>query len=138
MAKQYFLFKSEPHTYSLSDLKKDQTTNWNNVRNFQARNTLRECKKGDVALIYHSGDERAVVGTALITGAPYADLDPKKKGDWVQVDLKFGKAFGAPISLATLKAHPKLKNLPLIKQSRLSCMKISDAEFELILELGNP
>ena len=132
----YFLLKTEPGTYSFETLAQEKKTNWDHVRNFQARNILRECEKGDYALIYHSGNEISVVGLAQVYQENYPDPDPKKAGDWVQIDLKFVKSFKTPVPLATIKATPGLKNLPLIKQSRLSCMRVADKEFEILLKLG--
>lgn len=131
----YWLFKSEPETYSFQTLKADKKTVWNGVRNYQARNFLRECAKGDLALIYHSGKERAIVGIARITKEGYVELDPKKPGDWVQLDIAY-KAELEPITLETIKSTPALKSLPLIKQSRLSCMPVGEKEFKLIAKMG--
>jgi predicted RNA-binding protein with PUA-like domain len=133
---QFWLFKSEPETYSFETLIKEKKTAWNGVRNFQARNFLRECQKGEFALIYHSGKEKAVVGIAKITKAGYAELDPKKAGDWVQLDLAPALKLKTPVSLAQIKTTAALKNLMLIKQSRLSCMPVGEKEFKVILELG--
>ena len=132
----YWLLKSEPSVYSIDQLKKDKKTNWDHVRNYQARNVLNACKKGDLALIYHSNDERSVVGIAKVLKEAYPDLDPEHKGDWVQIDVGFLLKLNTPIPLSTLKTHASLKNLPLIKQSRLSCMPIQTKEFETILKLG--
>jgi predicted RNA-binding protein with PUA-like domain len=131
----YWLFKSEPDTYSFQTLKKEKKTVWNGVRNFQARNFLKLCKKGDLALIYHSGKERAVVGLARITKEGYPELDPKKPGEWVQIDIAYESELN-PVTLETLKKTPALKSLMLIKQSRLSCMPVGQNEFETILKLG--
>jgi predicted RNA-binding protein with PUA-like domain len=140
MAKQnpsHWLFKSEPQTYSFSQLLKDKKTNWNGVRNFQARNFLKEAQVGDLALIYHSGDERAVVGIAKVVRAAYPDPDPEKKGDWVQLDLAPVERLERPVSLAEIKSEPGLADLLLIKQSRLSCMPVTAKHFQLILRLGS-
>jgi predicted RNA-binding protein with PUA-like domain len=131
-----FLLKTEPGTYSFETLAKEKKTNWNGVRNFQARNVLKECAKGDYALIYHSGDEKSVVGLAIISKDAYPDIDPKKPGDWVQVDLKYALKFKEPVTLATIKSTPALKALPLIKQSRLSCMEVTQKDFESLLKMG--
>src|SRR4051794_8652540 len=88
MSLSYWLLKTEPSTYSFQDLLREQRTNWNGVRNFQARNYLKTFQKHDLALIYHSGDEKAVVGIAKIIEEAYPDPDPKKAGEWVQVGLK--------------------------------------------------
>jgi predicted RNA-binding protein with PUA-like domain len=131
-----WLFKSEPETYSFDTLLSEKKTAWNGVRNFQARNFLRECKKGELALIYHSGKSKSVVGVAKILGAPYAEVDKKKAGDWVQVDIGYHLAFKTPVPLSVLKSNAALKNLLLIKQSRLSCMPVTDSEFKTIVQLG--
>ena len=133
----HFLLKSEPSVYPIDQLKKDKKTNWDHVRNYQARNVLNACKKGDLALIYHSNDERAVVGVAKVVKEAYPDLDPEMKGDWVQIDVGFVLKLKTPVTLATLKSTASLKELPLIKQSRLSCMAIKAKEFETILKLGD-
>lgn len=132
----HWLFKSEPSVYSIDQLAKDKKTNWDHIRNYQARNFLREAKKNEFALIYHSNDERAVVGVAEIIKEAYPDLDPEHKGDWVQVDVRFRLKLKKAVPLSILKTNPNLKELALIKQSRLSCMKISKKEFETILKLG--
>lgn len=134
---QYWLFKSEPSTYSFAQLLSDGKTNWNGVRNFQARNFLLKVAPGDRALIYHSGDEKAVVGIARVIKGPYPDPDPKKKGDWVQIDLAPDKPLAMPVPLKTLKATPSLKDLLLIRHSRLSCMPVSEKHFETILKMGS-
>ena len=135
-AKRYFLFKSEPGTYSFETLAKEKKTNWNGVRNYQARNSLKTCNIGDYALIYHSGDEKAIVGISQITKDAYLDLDPKKPGEWLQVDLKFIKTFTNKVPLTLLKSSETLKNLPLLKQSRLSCMEILEKDFIEIMKMG--
>lgn len=132
----YWLFKTEPETYSIDQLSKDKKTNWNNVRNFQARNSLREAKKDDLALIYHSGDDKAVVGIARVVKEAYPDLDPEMAGDWVQIDLGFVEKLKTPVTLAELKKTKSLADLKLIKQSRLSCMPVSKAHFDLIVKMG--
>jgi len=135
MAKSYWLFKSEPETYSFADLVKDKKTSWNGVRNFQARNNLRIAAVGDLALIYHSGDDKAVVGIAEIVRTAYPDPD-EDGGDWSQVDIKPVKAFKKPVTLAEIKATKSLADMPLIKQSRLSCMPITAAHYQQLLKLG--
>jgi predicted RNA-binding protein with PUA-like domain len=132
----HWLFKTEPSTFSFETLAREKKTNWNGVRNFQARNFLREAKAGDLALIYHSGDDKAVVGIAEVTRAAYEDPDPDG-GDWVQVDIKHVRALGQPVALRTLKATPALKDLLLIKQSRLSVMPVTAAHYREILKLGD-
>ena len=131
----YWLLKTEPGTYSFENLLKDKKTNWNGVRNFQARNYLRTMATGDLALIYHSGDERAVVGVAKVVKAAYTDPDPDG-GDWVQVDLQPVQPMKTRIPLSQIKSTPTLKEMPLIRHTRLSCMPITSAHYETLLKLG--
>ena len=113
----YWLLKKEPQTYSFSQLLKDKKTNWDHIRNYQARNFLRQIKKGDIALIYHSGDDKAVVGISKVIKEAYPDIDPEG-GDWVQIDVAAERALVSPVPLKTIKATKALATLPLIKQSR--------------------
>ncbi len=136
MSQSYWLLKTEPETYRFSQLIRDGKTNWDHVRNFQARNYLRQAQVGDRALIYHSGADKAVVGIAEVVRAQYPDPDPEKAGDWVQIDLVPVEPLSRPISLAELKANPKLKDLILIKQSRLSVMPVTPAHYKIICQLG--
>jgi len=131
-----FLLKSEPEVYSIDRLMRDKKTNWDHVRNFQARNVLRSCKEGDLALIYHSNDDRAVVGVSRVVREAYPDPDPEHPGDWSQIDVAFVMKLNQPVTLAEIKKTPELAELPLIKQSRLSCMEIGKKEFEIILKMG--
>jgi predicted RNA-binding protein with PUA-like domain len=134
----HWLLKTEPETYSFLTLLKEGKTHWNDVRNFQARNFLRQIRIGDLALIYHSGDEKSVVGIARIVREAYPDIDPEddRPGDWVQVDLEAVEALPHSVSLATLKSDVTLKDLLLIRQSRLSVMPVTEKEYERILRLG--
>ncbi|MGE0615238.1 MAG: EVE domain-containing protein [Bacteriovoracia bacterium] len=133
----HWLFKTEPSTYSFADLVRDKRTAWNGIRNFQARNFLKQTRKGDLVLIYHSGDDKAVVGVAKILAEPYPEIDPTDpKGEWVQVDLSAVSSLKNPVALAEIKTTAKLKGLLMLKQSRLSAMPVSKAEFELISRLG--
>lgn len=132
----YWLLKTEPETYSFEQLLKDKKTPWNGVRNHQAKNNLNQMKPGDLALIYHSGENREVVGIAEVSRSAYPDPDPNRPGEWVQVDLKPAKALKNPVTLETLKSTATLKTLPLIKQSRLSVMPVTAAHYKTILKLG--
>ena len=114
---------------------KDKGTYWDGVRNYQARNNLRAMRKGDLVLFYHSVSEKAVVGVAKVTREAYAD-PTAKEGDWSMVDLKPIKAMAAPVTLAQIKAEPKLAGMGLLKQSRLSVSPLSTAEFKRVLQLG--
>lgn len=130
-----WLAKSEPETYSWDDFVDEGRTDWTGVRNFQARNNLRQMKAGDRVLFYHSGTGKCVVGIAEVVKAAYPDPtadDPQ----WVAVDLKPVKPLNEPVPLASIRYHPKLGNLPLIRQSQLSVMPLTKEEFETILGMG--
>ena len=137
MKPSYWLLKSEPAKYSFSQLQKDGKTNWDHVRNYQARNFLRAMKKGDLAVIYHSNEERSAVGIAQVVKEAYPDIEPDEpKADWVQIDIKPVEAFPLPVTLSRIKATPALKDIALIKQSRLSCMSISEGHFNILKKMG--
>jgi predicted RNA-binding protein with PUA-like domain len=133
---QHWLFKTEPETYSFAQLLKDGKTNWNGVRNFQARNFLMKAEKGDLALIYHSGDDKCVVGIAKVIKTAYPDPDPEKSGDWVQIDLAPVEKLNRSVTLKEIKATPALADILLIRQSRLSCMPVSQKHFETLVRMG--
>src|SRR6266436_9856664 len=131
----YWMVKQEPNTYSWNDFVRDGETDWTGVRNYQARNNLREMKAGDRVLFYHSGKDKAVVGLAEVVKAAYPDPtadDPQ----WVAVDLKPIKAFDAPVQLAAIRYDKRLSQLPLIRQSQLSVMPLTKDEFEAIVMMG--
>lgn len=127
--------KQEPEKYPWAQFVKDKGTYWDGVRNYQARNNLRAMRKGDLVLFYHSVSEKAVVGVAKVTREAYAD-PTAKEGDWSVVDLKPIKAMAAPVTLAQIKAEPKLAGMGLLKQSRLSVSPVSTAEFKRVLKMG--
>ena len=132
----YWLVKSDPDTYSFFDLVKDGSTSWDGVRNYAARNFLRGMKKGDEVLVYHSGGESSVVGLATVSKGPY--MDPTAENDtWTSVELKAGKKLKNPVALAQIKKEPVLKDISLIKISRLSVMPISKEHFTKILEMSS-
>lgn len=130
-----WMVKQEPEVYSWTDFVDDGRTDWTGVRNYQARNNLREMKSGDRVLFYHSGKDKAVVGIAEVVKAAYPDPtadDPQ----WVAVDLKPIKAFDAPVQLAAIRYDKRLSQLPLIRQSQLSVMPLTKDEFEAIVTMG--
>lgn len=133
---QYWLVKQEPDEYSWAQFVRDRGTAWTGVRNFQARNYLRAMKRGDRVLFYHSGSEKAVVGLARVSRTAYPD-PTAREGDWCGVDLAPVRPLAAPLSLDAIKAEPWLKDIPLVKQARLSVMPLTPAQFNRILELGN-
>ena len=132
---RYWLLKTEPTTYSFEKLVQQKKTHWDGVRNYQARNFLAEMKKDDLALIYHSGDDKAIVGLARVIREGYPDPDPKKPGEWVQLDLESVRPLARPIRLAELKETAALKDLMLIRQSRLSVMPVTNSHAEVLLGL---
>ncbi len=132
----YWMVKQEPETYSWTDFVNDGRTDWSGVRNYQARNNLREMKNGDRVLFYHSGKDKAVVGLAEVVKSAYKDPtadDPQ----WVAVDLKPIKPFATPVLLAAIRYDKRLSQLPLIRQSQLSVMPLTKDEFEVIVTMGN-
>ena len=133
--KNFWLVKQEPSDYSWSDFMADSGTSWTGVRNFAARNNLRRMSKGDEVLFYHSGEEKAVVGIAKVARTAYRDA-PAKEGDWSAVDLVPIKPLPQPVTLPQIKAKRELKNIALVRQSRLSVMPLGAREFQMILKMG--
>ncbi|PJJ79636.1 EVE domain-containing protein [Mucilaginibacter auburnensis] len=133
---KYWLVKSEPHKYSWEKFNEDGRTFWDGVRNYQARNNLREMKEGDLALFYHSNEGKEVVGIAKIVKEAYQDPTTEDT-NWVVVELEPVEALKKPVTLAQIKADPMLKDIQLIKLSRLSVASIKPEEFDHILQLGN-
>jgi predicted RNA-binding protein with PUA-like domain len=125
--------KSEPESYSWADLMRDGGTEWDGVRNNAARLHLRAMKKGDEAFFYHSMSDKAVVGIMRITRE--AQPDPKD-ANWVSVRVEPVRALPRPVTLAEIKAEPRLAKMELIRQSRLSVAPVRDDEWELVLELA--
>jgi predicted RNA-binding protein with PUA-like domain len=135
MAKNHWLVKQEPEAYSWTTFVKDGKTAWTGVRNFQARNNLRTMKKGDPVLFYHSVSEKQVVGLAQVEREAYPD-PTATDGDWSAVDLAPVRALARPVSLEMIKADKILKDLPLVRQSRLSVTPVSAAQFNRLLALA--
>jgi predicted RNA-binding protein with PUA-like domain len=133
--KNFWLVKSEPSSYSWSDLKRDRGTSWTGVRNYAARNNLRKMRKGDEVLFYHSGEEKAVVGIARVKRTAYADKTATE-GDWSAVDLVPIKSLSRPVTLAEIKQATPLRNIQLVRQSRLSVMPLTAAEFNKVIKMG--
>jgi predicted RNA-binding protein with PUA-like domain len=133
--KNYWLVKSEPNAYSWSDLVKEKKTSWTGVRNFTARNNLRSMRVGDEVLFYHSVSDKAVVGIAKVVRDAYPD-PTAKEGDWSTVDLAPIKPLRHPVTLDQIKESRPLKNISLVRQSRLSVHSLTGAEFREILALA--
>ncbi len=132
---QHWLVKQEPEAYSWTSFVKDGRTAWTGVRNFQARNNLRAMKKGDRVLFYHSVSEKQIVGVARVQREAYPD-QTAEEGDWSSVDLAPVKPLAAPVTLTTIKGDKVLKNLPLVRQSRLSVTPLTGEQFKRVLQLG--
>src|SRR6266478_8267444 len=131
--KNSWLVKSEPSTYSWQDFVSEHGTSWTGVRNYSARNNLRGMQKGENVLFYHSGEDKAVVGIARVTRTAYADKTAKE-GDWSTVDLAPIKPLRRPVTLREIKANPRLKGIPLVRQSRLSVMPLEESPFHVIVK----
>jgi len=129
----HWLMKSEPESYGWDDLVRDAGTEWDGVRNNAARLHLKAMKKGDEAFFYHSMSDKAVVGIMRITRE--AQPDPKDR-DWVSVRVEPVKALSRPVTLAKIKAEPRLAKMELIRQSRLSVAPVRDDEWKVVLELS--
>ncbi len=132
---RHYLLKSEPGTYGFDQLLADGRTRWDGVRNFEARNTLRGMARGDLALFYHSGQQRSVVGVATIVREAYPD-PTAKEGDWSAVDVAPLAPLAHPVTLAQLRADPAFEGLQLLTRSRLSVTPLSAEHFQRISKLG--
>jgi predicted RNA-binding protein with PUA-like domain len=133
--KNFWLVKQEPSSYSWSDLVAEGETSWTGVRNFAARNNLRKMRKADAVLFYHSGEEKAVVGIAKVVRTAYPDTTAKE-GDWSTVDLAAVKPMARPVTLREIKGNSRLKEIRLVRQSRLSVMPLAEPEFREIVNMG--
>jgi predicted RNA-binding protein with PUA-like domain len=131
-----WLFKTEPSVYSFEQLQKDKRTVWDGVANNLALKNLKDIKKGDLILIYHTGDERKAVGVARALGGAYPD-PTKKDPKLLVVDIEPVKPLSKPVTLADVKAHKKLANFDLVRNSRLSIMKVNDEQWEIIEAMAN-
>jgi len=131
----YWLVKSEPDVYSYDTLLKDGKGTWDGVRNYQARNNLREMKKGDLLLFYHSNIGKEVVGIAKVIKEQYQDPTTENP-NWVVVDVAPFQKLDKPVSLMAIKANENLQQIHLVRQGRLSVMSLKKEEFDLIVQLG--
>jgi predicted RNA-binding protein with PUA-like domain len=135
MPKKYWLVKQEPEAYSWATFVKEGKAAWTGVRNFQARNNLRAMKLGDPVFFYHSVTEKQVVGVARVAKEAYAD-PTATEGDWACVDLAPLKPLKKPVPLEFIKADDILKEMLLIRNSRLSVVPLTEAQFKRVLEVG--
>ncbi|MCG8318326.1 MAG: EVE domain-containing protein [Cytophagales bacterium] len=132
----YWLIKSEPNTYSWDDFVKLKRDHWDGVRNYQARNNLQAMKKGDLALFYHSVNEKSVVGIAEVVKEFYPD--PTTTDDrWVVVDVVPKQKLKNPVTLAQIKGDERLQDMVLVKNSRLSVQPVRKEEFDIVVGMGS-
>ena len=129
----YWLFKTEPGDYSFSDLEKDGTTTWSGVRNNQALKHLRSVEKGDSVLIYHTGNEKAVIGVAEVVRGAQSGISHEKSAD---VDVKIIQRLKRPVTLAELRMEKEFEEFDLVRNSRLSVMPVNKQRWNLILKKG--
>ena len=132
---QYWLGKQEPTAYSWDQFVADGKTDWTGVRNFQARNNLRSMKAGDQVLYYHSVNGKAVVGIAVVSREAFPD-PTATSGDWSAVEIQPVRPVKPPVTLDQIKSDPALAQIPLLRQSRLSVMSLSQNEFEGVLGIA--
>lgn len=135
MESKTWLVKQEPESYSWSDLVSDGQTAWTGVRNFQARNNLRAMRVGDMVFFYHSGEEKRIVGIATVTRESYPD-STAEEGDWSCVDLAPVGPLAKSIELAFIKSDDVLSSMPLVRNSRLSVVPLTEQHKNRVLELG--
>lgn len=131
----YWLVKSEPSTYGWDNLVKDKKTSWDGVRNFAARLHLKNMKKGDEVLFYHSNEGMEIVGIAKVIKEFYQDPTTEDT-NWVVVDLKPVKKLKHPVSLSTIKSDNRLSDMALVRLGRLSVQPVAAAEWEIVMELA--
>jgi predicted RNA-binding protein with PUA-like domain len=132
---KHWLVKQEPDAYAWEQFVRDRGTAWTGVRNFQARNNLRAMKKGDEVFYYHSVTGKSVVGTARVAREAYGD-PTAEDGDWSCVDLVPQQACRPPVTLEQIKAEPSLRDIALLRQSRLSVMPLTSAEAKMLRKMG--
>lgn len=129
----YWMVKTEPSSYSWEDFQAKREDIWDGVRNYQARNFLKEMHLGDPVLFYHSGKDKAIVGVAEVSEEAFPD---PKDADWVAVKLKVKNPLKKPVTLQSIKAEDNLSEMLMLRQSRLSVMSVTREEFDLILKMG--
>ena len=129
----FWVLRSEPESYGWDDLVRDSGTEWNGVRNYTARNLLKEMAVGDEALFYHSGKQKAAVGIMTVTRTWQPDGDD---GQWVSIAVKPLRPLATPVTLAAIKAEPKLAAMMLLKQSRLSVSRVEPAEWKVLMAMA--
>jgi predicted RNA-binding protein with PUA-like domain len=131
----FWIIKTEPNTYSFEDLKRDHTTTWDGVRNYQARNNLRLMKIGDLALVYHSVGPKELVGIAEVISTAFPD-PTDQSGRWSAVDVKFVKYLDHRVTLFEVKANSALHSLSLVRQGRLSVAPVDGSQWRILLAMA--
>jgi len=131
----YWLIKSEPFKYSWQKFQEEGHTFWDGVRNYQARNNLKAMKEGDLLFWYHSNEGLEIVGIAQVAKEAYQDPTTDDT-NWVVVDVKPYKTFNKPVSLATIKADPRLQQMALVRLGRLSVQPVTEEEWKIVMELS--
>ena len=132
---QFWLVKSEPDAFSWDQQVANDVEPWTGVRNYMARNNLRAMKQGDLAFFYHSNEGKEIVGVVQVAREAYPDTTAEK-GDWSAVDMKAVGPMPMPVTLAAIKADPRLADIALVRQSRLSVMAISPEHWDLLCQMG--
>ena len=133
---KYWLLKSEPDAWSWNNQVKEGASMWDGVRNYKARNNLKEMKKNDLCFFYHSVTERSIIGIVKVVKEHYPD-PTDKTGRFVVVDVKATKKLKNPVSLDQIKENSKLQDIALVKQSRLSVMPLKKIEWDIIVKMSN-
>jgi len=133
----YWLFKTEPETWSWDQQKARGKAGeeWSGVRNFQARSNLRAMKKGDLGFFYHTGSAKEIVGIVEVSAPAHPD-STDKSGEWLAVDLRALRNLKTPVSITAVKAEPRLKNMVLVRNSRLSVQPVAPEEWRMICKMG--
>ncbi len=131
----YWLIKSDPETYGWNNLKLDTKTTWDGIRNYQARNNVREMKIADILFFYHSNSDKSIFGTAKVIKEHFQDPTTDNT-NWLSVGIEIDYEFEKQVSLEQIKAHPLLQFVPIIRHTRLSVMPINDEEAAIILNLS--
>lgn len=131
----HWLVKSEPDAYSFEQMKKDRKTGWSGVRNHQAANNMKAMKAGDLCFFYHSNEGKEVVGIVKV-GKTYHPDPTDESGKFGQVEMAYVRALKTPVGLAEIKAHPRLKDMAFVRQSRLSVSPVTKAEWDVICKMG--
>ncbi|HYG03149.1 MAG TPA: EVE domain-containing protein [Chryseosolibacter sp.] len=129
----YWLVKTEPETYSWKNLVSDKKTTWDGVRNFQAKNHLKAMKPGDKVFVYHTGDEKAIVGIGTVSKEPFPEPNDTA---WTAVELKPEKALKSPVTLSEVKADKRLSEMKLVRVARLSVQPVKKEEFDIIIAVS--